>query len=87
MSDIRASSAGLAAARAQRDAFAGTLLPTAREAYRIALRLRALGEATYLEVLTAQSALVETQAATADAEARVARLSAELAVAAGTDTF
>ena len=86
-SDVRGLAAGLTAARAQRDAFAGALLPTAREAYRIALRLRALGEATYLEVLTAQSALVETQAATADAEARVARLSAELAVAAGADPF
>ena len=86
-SDVRGLAAGLTAARAQRDAFAGALLPTAREAYRIALRLRALGEATYLEVLTAQSALVETQAATAEAEARVVRLSAELAVAAGTDPF
>ncbi len=86
-SDVRGLSAALTAARAQRDAFAGTLLPQAREAYRIALRLRALGEATYLEVLTAQSALVETQAAAADAEALVARLSADLAVATGTDSF
>ena len=86
-SDVRALAAALDAARAQRDVFAGTLLPQAREAYRIALRLRALGEAGYLEVLQAQSALVETQATTAEAAARVARLSAELAVVAGVDPF
>jgi len=87
VSDVRGLAAALSAARAGRGAFAGTLLPQAREAYRIALRLRALGEATYLEVLTAQTALVETQAAAADAEALVARLAAELAVATGAAPF
>ena len=37
------------------------LIPRAREAYRVALRLNELGEATYLEVLTAQNTLIEAE--------------------------
>lgn len=37
------------------------LLPRAREAYRIALRLNELGEASYLEVLSAQNSLIEAE--------------------------
>jgi heavy metal efflux system protein len=70
---VQAQAARLAAALASLDSFETRLLPRAQEAYRIALRLRAAGEATYFEVLAAQNALVEARAGYARAAAEAAR--------------
>jgi cobalt-zinc-cadmium resistance protein CzcA len=83
---LRASYAELEAARAQVEAFAGRLLPQAERAYEIALQLHASGEASYLEVLTAQTALIETQASYVDAARRAARLRAEIEAITGETT-
>jgi cobalt-zinc-cadmium resistance protein CzcA len=52
-------------------------VPQAERAYAIALRLRREGAASYLEVLQAQTALIETRAAALDARANAARLRTE----------
>ncbi len=75
---LRASYAALEAARAQVATFTERLLPQAERAYEIALQLHASGEASYLEVLTAQTALIETRASYVDAARSAARLRAEI---------
>jgi cobalt-zinc-cadmium efflux system outer membrane protein len=75
---IHASYAELTAARAQVATFAERLLPQAERAYDIALQLHASGEASYLEVLAAQTALIETQSSYVGALHTAARLRAEI---------
>src|SRR5690625_319888 len=75
---LHASYAELTAARAQVATFAERLLPQAERAYDIALQLHASGEASYLEVLAAQTALIETQSSYVGALHTAARLRAEI---------
>lgn len=75
---LHASYAKLTAARAQVATFAERLLPQAERAYDIALQLHALGEASYLEVLAAQTALIETQSSYVEVLRTAARLRAEI---------
>lgn len=82
---LRSTHAFLTSARARARAYAESLLPQAREAYRISLAMRAAGQASYLEVLLAQTALLETQSAAVDALHDAARLHAELDALTGTD--
>lgn len=74
----QAQAARFTAALATLTSFETRLLPRSEEAYRIALRLRAAGEATYFEVLAAQNALVEARAGYARAAAEAARQRAVL---------
>lgn len=76
--DLRGLFAALQAARAQALLYAGTLVPQAERAYDLALALRREGAASYLEVLQAQTALIETRAAAVEARHEAARLRAEL---------
>jgi cobalt-zinc-cadmium resistance protein CzcA len=76
--DLRGLFAALQAARAQALLYAGTLVPQAERAYALALALRREGAASYLEVLQAQTALIETRAAAVEARHEAARLRAEL---------
>lgn len=75
---LHASYAEMTAARAQVATFAERLLPQAERAYDIALQLHASGEAGYLEVLAAQTALIETQSSYVGVLRTAARLRAEI---------
>jgi outer membrane protein TolC len=55
-----------------------TILPQAREAYRIALRLRALGDASYIEVLSAQTILIASERAATESHLLAATLRAQI---------
>ena len=83
----RAQTARFTAALATLASFETRLLPRSEEAYRIALRLRAAGEATYFEVLAAQNALVEARAGYARAAAEAARQRAVLDLLLTPDSF
>lgn len=72
--DVRSRLAELQAARAQARLYAETLVPQAERAYTLALALRREGAASYLEVLQAQTALIETRAAAVEARLAAARL-------------
>ncbi|MBC12736.1 MAG: CusA/CzcA family heavy metal efflux RND transporter [Rhodothermaceae bacterium] len=72
--DLRQRVASLRAAVAQVALYRDRLVPQAERAYAIAIRLRREGAASYLEVLQAQTALIETRAAALDARANAARL-------------
>ncbi|MEP7220616.1 MAG: TolC family protein, partial [Bacteroidota bacterium] len=61
------------------------ILPAASEAYRIALRLREAGDASYLEVLAAQTALIDTQSESINAIREAERLRLELEYISGED--
>jgi len=76
--DVRRRLAELQAARTQALLYASTLVPQAERAYAVALALRREGAASYLEVLQAQTALIETRAAAVEARLVAARLRAEL---------
>jgi cobalt-zinc-cadmium resistance protein CzcA len=76
---LRSHLAELRAAREQADLFTGTLVPQAERAYALALALRREGAASYLEILQAQTALLDTRAAAVDARHAAARLSLEVA--------
>jgi cobalt-zinc-cadmium resistance protein CzcA len=65
-SDVRARAERLRAAREQVRLYDAELVPLAERAYAIALRLRREGAASYLEVLQAQTALVETRLSALD---------------------
>jgi heavy metal efflux system protein len=71
------------AARAELTEYSARALPQADESVRIALRLFEAGEATYLEVLAAQSAAIDTRAAYIEALHEVERLRIELETIAG----
>ena len=75
--DLRQRVASLRAAVAQVALYRDRLVPQAERAYAIAIRLRREGAASYLEVLQAQTALIETRAAALDARANAARLRTE----------
>lgn len=62
------------------------LLPQAREAARIALRLFQEGEATYLEVLVAQSALIETETAYTELLRQIERARIDMEFVVGGET-
>ena len=53
-------------------------MPQAERAYAIAIRLRREGAATYLEVLQAQTALLQTRADALDARLDAVRLRTEI---------
>lgn len=82
---LHARYAELTAARAQVTMFADRLLPLADRAHHIALQLHASGEASYLEVLAAQTALIETQSSYVGALRTTARLRAEIESISGDD--
>jgi len=63
LSSLRSLHAGYAAAVAELSEYTARSIPRAAEAVDIALRLFQEGEATYLEVLAAQSASIETRSA------------------------
>lgn len=76
--DVLARAARWQAAREQARLYASELVPQAERAYAIALRLRKEGAASYLEVLQAQTALVETKLSQLNAQRDAALLQAEL---------
>lgn len=59
--------------------YARDLVPAALETYRLALESYRQGAATYLEVLTAQTAQIETRMASVEAIGLAERLRADLA--------
>ncbi|MDT7858111.1 efflux RND transporter permease subunit, partial [Rubrivirga sp. S365] len=75
--DLRTRVASLRAAVAQVRLYQDRLVPQAERAYAIAIRLRREGAATYLEVLQAQTALVETRADALEARLDAVRLRTE----------
>jgi cobalt-zinc-cadmium resistance protein CzcA len=75
---LRAAYAQHAAAGRLIESYRGGLLPRSAEAYRIARRLFDEGEATYLEVLAAQTALLETRAGYVEAVWSAGRLRVEI---------
>ena len=76
--DVRTRVASLRAAVTQVQLYRDRLVPQAERAYGIAIRLRREGAATYLEVLQAQTALVETRADALDVRLDAARLRTEI---------
>ena len=80
----RAQAAELAGALERVRLYRDRLVPQAERAYAIALRLRAQGEASYLDVLQAQTALIRTRSDALGARHEAARLHATLRAAAAT---
>ncbi len=76
--DLRQRAAALRADLAQVRLYADRLVPQAQRAYAIALRLRREGAATYLEVLQAQTSLLQVRAAALDARLDAVRLQTEI---------
>jgi outer membrane protein TolC len=76
--DLQTRVAMLHAAAAQARLYAQRLVPQAERAYAIALRLRREGAASYLEVLQAQTALIQTRTAALDARLDAVRLHTQL---------
>ena len=76
--DLRTRLARLRADAAQARLYAERLVPQAERAYAIAIRLRREGAATYLEVLQAQTALLQTRADALEVTLDAARLRTEI---------
>ena len=76
--DLRQRVARYRADLAQLQLYEDRLVPQAERAYAIAIRLRREGAATYLEVLQAQTALLQTRADALDARLDAARLRTEI---------
>jgi cobalt-zinc-cadmium resistance protein CzcA len=83
LASLRAKYAAYETARQGAAEYSARSLPQAAEAVRIALRLFQEGEATYLEVLAAQSALIETQTAYIESLRETERLRVELEYVSG----
>jgi cobalt-zinc-cadmium resistance protein CzcA len=78
VADVRSRHAELQAARTQAQLYANVLVPQAQRAYELALALRREGAASYLEVLQAQTALLETRSAAVEARLAAIRLHTEI---------
>jgi outer membrane protein TolC len=78
IASLRSHYANYETARQAVEEYSAKLIPQALEAYRIAVRLFEEGEATYLEVLTAQSGFIDTQSAHIEAIRQVEIYRAEL---------
>jgi cobalt-zinc-cadmium resistance protein CzcA len=76
--DLRTRLARLRADAAQARLYDERLVPQAERAYAIAIRLRREGAATYLEVLQAQTALLQTRADALEVALDAARLRTEI---------
>ena len=76
--DLRTRLARLRADAAQARLYDERLVPQAERAYAIAIRLRREGAATYLEVLQAQTALLQTRADALEVTLDAARLRTEI---------
>ena len=76
--DLRTRVARLRADAAQARLYDERLVPQAERAYAIAIRLRREGAATYLEVLQAQTALLQTRADALEVALDAARLRTEI---------
>jgi outer membrane protein TolC len=83
LTTVRSLHAGADAARRSLDEYRDHLLPQSVEAYRIALSLRDAGEASYLEVLAAQSTLTDTRIDYVETIHEAERLRLELRYASG----
>lgn len=85
LASVRTLYTSLEAARRTALDYKDRIVPQAIESWRISLSLRAAGDASYLEVLSAQTSLIETEAQYIDAVHEAERLRLELHYISGED--